>query len=138
MKAAGLMPIDTVVESTAVLIKSKHPSNQKLVDKIASRIKGVISKLLALIQTKNLRLNDLLAAQKYVLCLYNIERSLLDRARNITPGKRAPTITALEESGWMAVSAMVEKNRIATAMDELTELGATDILVLTIGNSRAQ
>ena len=44
MKAAGLKPIDTVVESTAVLIKSKHPSNQKLVDLIASRIGGVIGK----------------------------------------------------------------------------------------------
>lgn len=44
MKAAGLKAIDTVVESTATLIKSKHPSNQKLVDMIASRISGVISK----------------------------------------------------------------------------------------------
>ena len=44
MKAAGLKAIDTVVESTAVLIKSKNTSNQKLVDKIASRIGGVISK----------------------------------------------------------------------------------------------
>lgn len=43
MKAAGLKAIDTVVESTAILIKSKHPSNAKLVDLIASRIKGVIS-----------------------------------------------------------------------------------------------
>ena len=43
MKAAGLKAIDTVVDSTAVLIKSKHPSNQKLVDLIASRISGVIS-----------------------------------------------------------------------------------------------
>ena len=44
MKAAGLKAIDTVVESTATLIRSKHPSNQKLVDMIASRISGVISK----------------------------------------------------------------------------------------------
>ena len=44
MKAAGLKAIDTVIESTATLIKSKHPSNQKLVDMIASRINGVISK----------------------------------------------------------------------------------------------
>ncbi len=42
MKAAGLKAIDTVVESTAVLIKSKHPSNQNLVDMITERIKGVI------------------------------------------------------------------------------------------------
>jgi len=44
MKAAGLKAVDTVVESTAVLIKSKKTSNDKLVDLIAARIKGVISK----------------------------------------------------------------------------------------------
>lgn len=43
MRAAGLKAIATVVESTAVLIKSKTSSNQKLVDLITSRIKGVIS-----------------------------------------------------------------------------------------------
>jgi len=45
MKAAGLKAIDTVVSSTAVLIKSKEPTNPALVDLIASRILGVISKL---------------------------------------------------------------------------------------------
>jgi ATP phosphoribosyltransferase len=43
MKAAGLKAIDTVVSSTAVLIKSKNPTNPALVDLIASRIRGVIS-----------------------------------------------------------------------------------------------
>lgn len=43
MKAAGLKAIDTVVESKAVMIQSKHPSNRKLVDLISSRISGVIS-----------------------------------------------------------------------------------------------
>ena len=42
MKAAGLKAIDTVVESTAILIKSKRPSNPTLVDLITERIKGVI------------------------------------------------------------------------------------------------
>ena len=44
MKAAGLKPIDTVVSSTAVLIKSKNPTNPALVDLISARIRGVISK----------------------------------------------------------------------------------------------
>lgn len=77
-----------------------------------------------------------LAAQKYVLCQYNIHRSVLDKAHEITPGKRAPTISALEEADWVAVSSMVEKAKIATAMDNLTAVGATDILVLQIANSR--
>ena len=76
------------------------------------------------------------AAQKFVLCQYNVHRSVLERATKITPGKRAPTITALEDADWVAVSSMVEKRRIATDMDELTAIGATDILVLQIANSR--
>jgi ATP phosphoribosyltransferase len=45
MKAAGLKPIDTVVSSTAVLIKSKNPTNVDTVELVAARIRGVISKL---------------------------------------------------------------------------------------------
>jgi hypothetical protein len=44
MKAAGLKAIDTVVSSTAVLIKSKNPTNLDIVELVAARIKGVISK----------------------------------------------------------------------------------------------
>ncbi|KAI9833501.1 MAG: ATP phosphoribosyltransferase (ATP-PRTase) (ATP-PRT) [Sarea resinae] len=119
MKAAGLKAIATVIESTAVLIRSKNPSNPKLVDLIASRIQGVIT------------------AQKYVLCQYNVQRSRLETATKITPGKRAPTINALEEEGWVAVSSMVAKSKIATVMDDLEAVGATDILVLDIANSRS-
>ncbi|KAM3066906.1 ATP phosphoribosyltransferase (ATP-PRTase) (ATP-PRT) [Clarireedia jacksonii] len=119
MKAAGLKAIDTVVSSTAILVKSKNPSNPALVELIASRIRGVIT------------------AQKYVLCQYNVERSALAAAVKITPGKRAPTINALEEEGWVAVSSMVEKKKIATVMDDLSEIGASDILVLDIANTRA-
>ncbi|POS68901.1 histidine-2, partial [Diaporthe helianthi] len=119
MKAAGLQAIDTVVESSSILIKSKAPSQPELVELIASRIRGVIT------------------AQKYVLCQYNIPRSHLSQATSVTPGKRAPTITQLEEEGWVAVSAMVEKKKIAPTMDELAKVGATDILVIDIHNSRS-
>ncbi|KAI1946107.1 ATP phosphoribosyltransferase (ATP-PRTase) (ATP-PRT) [Ophidiomyces ophidiicola] len=119
MKAAGLKAIDTVVDSTAVLVKS-HRTTNPLVDLITSRIQGVIN------------------AKKYVLCHYNIPRNLLPQASIITPGKRAPTVTAIEESGWVAVNSMVEKKSIAMVMDELTTVGATDILVLDIANSRTK
>ncbi|EEA24871.1 ATP phosphoribosyltransferase (ATP-PRTase) (ATP-PRT) [Talaromyces marneffei ATCC 18224] len=118
MKAAGLKAIDTVVQSNAVLIKSKNTKNE-LVELISSRIRGVID------------------AQKYVLCQYNIPRLQLAAATKITPGKRAPTVTALEEAEWVAVSAMVEKKKIATVMDELSTVGATDILVMKIENTRS-
>ncbi|KAM5471150.1 ATP phosphoribosyltransferase (ATP-PRTase) (ATP-PRT) [Microsporum audouinii] len=117
MKAAGLKAIDTVINTNAVLVKSRNSTNP-LVDLILPRIRGVIT------------------AKKYVLCQYNIPRSILPKACTITPGKRAPTITALEEEGWVAVSAMVEKKQIATVMDDLSATGATDILVVGIANSR--
>lgn len=46
MRAHGLKAIDTLLESTAVLIRSKElkdPSHKSLVDLIATRINGVIS-----------------------------------------------------------------------------------------------
>ena len=89
-----------------------------MVDLIAARILGVIT------------------AQRYILCQYNVPRSKLPQATKITPGKRAPTVTALDESDWVAVSSMVEKKIIATVMDGLTAVGATDILVLEIANTR--
>ncbi|KAI2629003.1 HisG-domain-containing protein [Xylaria nigripes] len=119
MKAAGLKPIDTVVETSAILVKSRDPSNPELVELIAQRIRGVI------------------AAKRYVLCQYNIPRCTLAKASSIAPGKRAPTVTTLDEEGWVAVSVMVEKKALAPIMDELSKIGATDILVLDIKNSRA-
>ncbi|KAI0013510.1 ATP phosphoribosyltransferase [Xylariaceae sp. FL0662B] len=119
MKAAGLKPIGTILDSKAILIKSRKPSNQALVDLIAARINGVIT------------------AQKYILCQYNVERSNLSAATKIAPGKRAPTVTSLEENGWVAVSVMVEKKKLAPIMDELSKVGAQDILVLTIANTRS-
>ncbi|KAF3940163.1 hypothetical protein ABW19_dt0202230 [Dactylella cylindrospora] len=119
MKAAGLKAISTVMQTQAVLIKSRKPRNPELIEKILSRINGVIT------------------AKKYVLCTYNLPRSLLHIVDRITPGKRAPTITALEDEGWVAIQAMVEKNRIASVMDDLEKEGASDILVLQISNSRA-
>lgn len=118
MRAAGLKAIDTVVESTAVLIKSQKPSNTDMIELIGSRIWGVIT------------------AQRYVLCQYNIERSRLAEATQITPGKTAPTVTALDANGWVALSSMVEKKKIALVMDDLTKLGAQGILVLDIHNTR--
>lgn len=119
MRAAGLKAIDTVVSSTAVLISSKHPSDPKLVSKVTNRIRGVIT------------------AQKWVLCAYNVPRNLLSTVSKITPGRRAPTVTSLEEEGWVAISVMIERSQLANKMDELAEVGAVDILVTNIENSRA-
>ena len=121
MRAAGLHAIETIIKTEAVLIKSrahKHPELEPLINMITSRIEGVI------------------AASKYVVCQYNILRSKLQSASVITPGRRAPTVTRLEDGDWVAVSSMVEKKNIATIMDELMKVGAEDILVFNMDNCR--
>ncbi|KAK9361418.1 hypothetical protein V1504DRAFT_451484 [Lipomyces starkeyi] len=118
MRAAGLKAIETIFETSAVLIASQHPTHPDLLEIIASRIKGVI------------------AAGKYVLCNYNCPREKLDVVITITPGRRAPTVSPLEDEDWVSVSSMVEKKRIAEVMDKLRAIGAEDILVFNISNSR--
>lgn len=121
MRAAGLHAIATVLETEAVLIRSsvpKHPHLTPLITLIARRIAGVI------------------AAGKYVVCEYNISRDNLAAAIIITPGRRAPTISRLEEENWVAVSSMVEKNKCAQVMDELVKVGAEDVLIFNLDNCR--
>ncbi|KAJ7023387.1 ATP phosphoribosyltransferase [Mycena alexandri] len=121
MRAAGLHAIATLLESEAVLIKStipKHPELAPLIDLVTSRIAGVT------------------AANKYVVCNYNISRDKLHAATLLTPGRRAPTISPLEEENWVAVNSMVEKKKIAGIMDELVKVGAEDILIFNLDNCR--
>lgn len=119
MRAAGLKPIATVLETLAHLILSKLPKHPELVAKIQQRFEGV------------------LAAQKYVLCNYNAPRAKLDTVLKLTPGRKAATVSALElNDEWVAVSAMVEAKDIGNIMDELKAAGASDILVFDIHNCR--
>ncbi|CAK7900160.1 ATP phosphoribosyltransferase [[Candida] anglica] len=123
MKAAGLKPLETILETSAHLISSKKPRYPELVEKIHQRFEGI------------------LAAKKYVLCNYNAARSILPTVLTITPGRRSATVSPLEkkegeDEEWIAVSSMVEKKKIGDIMDELKKAGATDILVFEINNCR--
>ncbi|CAA7262951.1 unnamed protein product [Cyclocybe aegerita] len=121
MRAAGLHAIATVLETEAVLIRSttpKHPHLTPLIEVITKRIAGVI------------------AAEKYIICQYNIPRAKLHAATQVTPGRRAPTVSPLEDEGWLAVSSMVEKKKSAQVMDELVTIGAEDVLVFNLDNCR--
>ena len=51
---------------------------------------------------------------------------------------QGPTVSQLEESheDWVAVSSMIDKKKKGDIMDELTDIGATDILVMAFTNCR--
>ncbi|ODV59096.1 HisG-domain-containing protein [Ascoidea rubescens DSM 1968] len=118
MRAAGLIDIDTILDTSAHLIISKNPSHPELVNVIKSRIEGV------------------LAAQKHVLCTYNAPRSILPTVLKLTPGRRAATVSPLEVDDWVSVSSMIERSKSGIIMDQLKEAGASDILLFEISNCR--
>ncbi|BGP56845.1 hypothetical protein JCM8202_006033 [Rhodotorula sphaerocarpa] len=120
MRAAGLHAIETILSSQAVMIRSNKPSaeHDELMERITSRIAGVV------------------AAGKYVLCNYNIPRKVVAEATQVTPGRRAATVSPLDDPEWVAVSSMVLKAQVADVMDRLQAIGASDILVIGLTNCR--
>ena len=118
MKAAGLEVVAEVMKSEAILISNPNTKLPAVVDLIKKRMEGYIT------------------ATKFVMISYNIARSLLPNACKVTPGKTSPTVTNLDEEGMCAVSALIEKSECAVKMDRLGEIGATDILIIAISNSR--
>lgn len=117
MRAAGLEMVSTILETQAVLIANPNTKKNKFVQKIHQRFLGYIT------------------ATKYKMVTYNISKDLVEQAKTITPGRRSPTINMLT-NGDYAVSAMVEKKDVSEIMDQLHEIGATDILLLDIENCR--
>lgn len=107
MRAAGLIAIHTLLTSEAVLIRSTkpNPANLELIERVTSRVAGVI------------------AAGKYVLCNYNIQREHVKEATSITPGRRAATVSPLEDGKWVSVSSMVLQAEVADVMDRLQLIG---------------
>lgn len=124
MRACGLHAIATLMTSEAVLIKPTTPhkrSDTNLITLITRRLRGVI------------------AASRYVLVTYNVQRGeRLDACLHITPGRRAATVMPLDVDEWNAVQAMVLRNEVAVICDRLETAGASDILVMQLANCRIE
>lgn len=82
------------------------------------------------------RIDGYITATKYVMIVYNITADLMAKAIEITPGKRSPTVTSLDDGHYKSVSSLVLKKEVSEKMDALHDIGATDILVLSLANSR--
>lgn len=118
MRAAGLEVVHDILDTQAVLITNPNSKHADIVSKIQKRIDGYIT------------------STKYVMIMFNVSNELLQNALVITPGKKSPTITSLEGGKDKAVSALVLKKEVSGKMDALHDVGATDILVLELKNSR--
>jgi ATP phosphoribosyltransferase len=118
MEEAGLEKVAVVLRTQAVLVQNPHSEHKLVIERIKKRIQGYLH------------------AKRFSMMYYNVQRTELERAVKITPGREAPTISSLEKTGWVSVGVMVPSADVADVMDRLQELGAKDILVLSIENCR--
>lgn len=115
LRNAGLEVFgEPILQSEAVLIRRTGAADDPAVDVLARRLGGV------------------LVARQYVLMDYDVRVELVEQASAITPGLESPTISPLHDKGWVAVRAMVPRDRTNLVMDDLYALGARAILVTSI------
>ena len=113
LRQAGLKIFgEPILNSEAVLIKNSSQADG--LEILIRRLQGVVT------------------ARQYVLLDYDIPRSALDRACELTPGLESPTISPLQKADWVAVRAMVPRQDTNAVMDDLWTIGARGILVTDI------
>lgn len=118
LAANGLVPIMTVLDSEAVLIRGSSdfsPAQQTCFDRLCLRIQGVISS----------------RDTKYIML--NVPRSELDTITELLPGSDAPTIMPLAGTkDDVAVHAVCSEAIFWDTLEQLKAAGARSILVLPI------
>ena len=124
LRTNGLREIDTVVESTALLIA--RPELQR--DAAAARRLDQLRTALESV----LRARD----KRYLMA--NVPRAALPAMRDVVPGLMAPTVIDLLDrdggvgNGHVAVHAVVDQREVYRVLAELKGLGAEGILVTPI------
>jgi len=115
LRQAGLAVFgEPILTSEAIVIKRKGTEIPSGLEVLIRRLQGVVT------------------ARRYVLLDYDVQKSLVDQACEITPGLESPTISPLQKADWVAVRAMVLRKETNRVLDELWALGARGILVTDI------
>jgi ATP phosphoribosyltransferase len=118
LAANKLRILEDIGTYETVLIQNERMRDPVTADRLVRRIEGVV------------------IARDYTLLEYNIHRTQLARAEEITPGYNSPTINPLEKPDWCAVRVMVQRSAVIDVMEQLEELGASAIIQTAITNCR--
>jgi ATP phosphoribosyltransferase len=118
LDANGLLAVETILESEAVLVRAPRT--------LAPVLDGVSESLIT-------RLHGVIASQGAKYVMMNAPRAALARIASILPGAGAPTVTPLAGSDDMvAVHAVCQENVFWETLEALKAIGASAILVLPI------
>ena len=112
----GLAEVETVLESDAVLVATPGLEEEKMrtVRTLMSRFTSVISS----------------RGKKYMLV--NVPNGKIEEALKIIPSMKSPTLLPLADKGWSAIHAVVDESEVWEKADRLKQIGAEDILILSM------
>ena len=114
----GLVEVEQVFPSEAVLIANKNLDEEKLAElaKLKFRFSSIFDS----------------RGMKYVLM--NIPQDRIPAAVALLPGMKSPTLMPLSEDGWYSMHVVIPQDELWEKIERLKELGAEDILVLALEN----
>jgi ATP phosphoribosyltransferase len=114
----GLREVESVFSSESVLISTPGLSDDKRaeLEKLKFRFKSIIES----------------RGMKYVLM--NIPKDSVDAAIAIIPGMKSPTLLHLADPNWYSLHVVICESVLWDKIEELKQLGAEDILVLSLDN----
>jgi ATP phosphoribosyltransferase len=112
----GLIELETILHSEAVLVQAPRMDNTKLelLDKLVFRIRAVLA-------SRN---------SKYILM--NVPDEAIPSVLKILPGMKSPTVLPLAEKGWSSLHSVISEEQFWDKIDALKEAGAEGILVVPI------
>jgi ATP phosphoribosyltransferase len=118
LAANRLRILEEIDSYETVLIQNERCRDADTADRVVRRLEGVV------------------IARDYSLLEYNVPRSKLAAAEEITPGFNSPTVNTLEDHEWCSVRVMVKRGDVIDAMERLETLGASAIIETPISNCR--
>ena len=119
LRAAGLKVLDTIVVSYTELIANRaayeDPDKRKAMEQLQVLLSGALE------------------ARGRVLVKLNIDEANLQRAIDLLPALKSPTVSKLYGEDGYAIETVVSKADINTLIPTLKDAGATGILEMPIG-----
>ncbi len=112
----GLAEVETVMESDAVLIGTPGLDGEKM-----QTVRTLMSRFTSVLRSRG---------KKYLLV--NVPNDKIDEALKIIPSMKSPTLLPLADKGWSAIHAVIDESEVWDKADRLKQIGAEDILVLSM------
>ncbi|MDO3628098.1 ATP phosphoribosyltransferase [Mucilaginibacter sp. BT774] len=114
LKSNGLKPFCNVMSSEAILIGKAGIENHEHVQELLQRVQSV------------LRAKE----TKYVVL--NIHKDNLNKAIELLPGVKSPSVVPLADEGWVAVHTVIPESDFWDRINLLRQAGAQGITVMPI------